>query len=53
MSSVSYVKEATNNVKKRLKEDGLEYKKKLFDVNYFPGNPFLSVDYRPELDTSM
>ena len=29
-----------NNVKKNLKEDGLEYNKNLSDVNYFPKNPF-------------
>ena len=53
MISDSYVKEAINNVKKRLKEDGLEYNKKLYEVNYSPNNPFSPVDYRLELNTSM
>ena len=53
MISDSYVKEDINTVKKRLKEYGLEYNKKLSDVNYFPKNSFSTVDYRPELDTSM
>ena len=53
MISYSYIKEAINNVKKRLKEGGLKYNKKLYGVNYFPKNPFSSVDYSPELDTSM
>ena len=34
-------------------EDGLEYNKKLSDVNYFQKNTFSSVDNSPELDTSM
>ena len=33
MSSDSYVKKAVKNVKKRLKEDGMEYNKKLSGVN--------------------
>ena len=49
----SYAKEEINNAKKRLKEDGLEYNNKMSDINYSPNNPFSSVDYRPELDTSM
>jgi hypothetical protein len=52
MSSDSYVKEAVKNVKKRMKEEGGEYNKKLSDVNYSPKNPYSAVDYRPELDTS-
>jgi hypothetical protein len=52
MSSDSYVKEAIKNVKARLKKDGLEYNKKLSDINYSPQNPFSAVNYRPELDTS-
>ena len=52
MSSDSYVKEAIKNVKARLRRDGLEYNKKLSDINYSPQNPFSAVNYRPELDTS-
>ena len=40
MSSDLYIKEAINNVKKRLKEDVLEYNKKLSGVNYLPKNQF-------------
>ena len=39
MRYVSYVKEDINIVKKRLKEDGLEYKNNLFDVNFFSKEP--------------
>ena len=53
MSSDSYVKEAIKNVKKRLKENGLEYNKNLSDIKYLAKNPFESVEYRPKLDTSM
>ena len=49
----SYVNEAINNVPKSLKEYGLEYNKKLSDVNYFPKNPFSLVDYRTELEKFM
>ena len=40
MRSDLYVKEEIKNVNKRLKEDGTEYKKKLYDINYYPKNPF-------------
>ena len=53
MSSDSYVKEAIKNVKKRLKENGLEYNKNLSDIKYLAKNPFESVEYRPKIDTSM
>ena len=36
----SYVKEAINNVKNSLKEDGLEYNKEIYDINYSQKNPF-------------
>ena len=48
-----HVKEGIKNVKKRLNEDGMEYIKKLSDVNYLTNNPFYLVDYRLELDTPM
>ena len=53
MISNFYVKETINNTKKGLKEDGLEYNKKLSGVNYFLENPFSSVKYWSELDTYM
>ena len=40
MSYDSYVKETIKNVNKRLKEDGMEYNKKLSEVRYLPKNPF-------------
>ena len=40
-------------MKKSFKEDGLEYIKKISDVNYYLNNPFSLVYYRPEIDTSM
>ena len=53
MRSDSYAKEVIKNMKKRLKEDGLDYNKKLSNIKYSPNNPFSPVDYGPELDTSM
>ena len=47
MISDLYVKEDIKNLKKSLKEDGLECNKNLSGVNYFPKNPFFLVDYRP------
>ena len=52
LSSKTYVKEAVKNVKRKIAEDGFEYNKKLSDKNYSAPNPFSSVQYRPELDTS-
>ena len=53
MSSNFCVKEVINSVKKRLKEEAMEYNKKHYVVSYYPKNPFSSVNYRPELDMSM
>ena len=36
----SYVKESIKNVKKRNKEDGLEYNNNISEVNCSPQNPF-------------
>ena len=52
MSSESYTKAAIKNVKARLKESGFEYNKKLSDRKYSAKQPFSSVNYKPELDTS-
>ena len=43
MSSDSYIKETINNADKRIKEDSLEYNKKLSDVNYSPKNIFIGI----------
>ena len=50
-SAEQYVREAVKNVKKRLKEDGFEFNKKLSDVKYSPRQPYSTQKYRPELDT--
>jgi hypothetical protein len=52
MSAEQYVTDSIKNLKKRLKEDGFEFNKKLSDVKYSPRNPFSNQKYRPELDTS-
>ena len=52
LSSKTYVKEAVKNAKRKMAEDGFEYNKKLSDKSYSAPNPFSSVQYRPELDTS-
>ena len=52
MSSNTYVKEAIRNVKKRLEEDGFIFNKKLSDKSISCPQPFSSLSYRPELDTS-
>ena len=43
LSSDFYVQETINNVNKRLKEDGLEYSKKISDIKYLPKDSFSSV----------
>ena len=53
MGSASYIKNAVKNVKARLKEDGFQYNSKLSSMEYSARQPFSSVDYRPELDTSL
>ena len=47
MISDLYVKVAINNLKKRLREDGMEYNKKIYGVNYLLKNPFSLKDSRP------
>lgn len=53
MGSNTYVKEAIKNVKKRLKDDGFIFHKKLSDPNHSCPQPFSNLSYRPELDTSV
>ena len=53
MGSYSYVKRAIKNLKKRMEKDGYEFNKKLSDPNISVPQPFSSVNYRPELDTSV
>ena len=45
MNSDLYNMRAIKNVKKRLKEDGLEYNKKPYDIKYLPKKPFSSIEY--------
>jgi hypothetical protein len=51
-SAEQYVRNAVNNVKAKMKEDGYRFNKKLSDINYSPQQPFSSIKYRPELDTT-
>ena len=54
MSSNSYVKEAVSNVQKQLKEDGYMYHKFQSDMSKSTAKqPFSTLTYRPELDTSL
>lgn len=53
MGSKSYVKKAVNNLKKKIQADGYEFNKKLSDRNISAPQPFSSVSYRAELDTSV
>ena len=52
MGSNKYVKNAIQNVKKRLQLDGLLFDKKLSDPYISVKQPFISLSYRPELDIS-
>jgi hypothetical protein len=52
LGSETYVKRAVKNLKERMKKDGFEFNKKLSDVTHSAPQPFSSVNYRPELDTS-
>ena len=53
MGSKQYTKKAIKNIKKKLEESGLTFNKKLSDPNVSAPQPFSSVNYRPELDTSV
>jgi hypothetical protein len=52
-SAEQYVRNAVNNVKAKMAEDGFRYNKKLSDVRYSPQQPFSAIKYRPELDTTL
>ena len=52
MSAKQYCKEAVKNVKKRMRENGYEYNKKLSDPRYSPKHPFSNMNYRPKLDVT-
>ena len=53
MGSETYVKKVIANIKKRLESEGLRFNKKLSDPAVSAPQPFSSVNYRPELDTSV
>ena len=53
MSAESYVKKVIANIKKRLEKDNACFNKKLSDMSISAPQPFSSVNYRPELDTSV
>ena len=50
MSAKQYCKEAVKNVKKKMKDSGFEFNRKLSDPAYSLQQPFLNLNYRPELD---
>ena len=50
--SESYVKNVVKNVKARLNDDGLRFNSKLSSMEMSAKQPFSTIDYRPELDTS-
>ena len=52
MGSESYLKKVIKNLKKKMTDDGISFKKKLSDPNISCPQPFSAVAYRPELDTS-
>ena len=52
MASKSYVKNVVKNIKARLQEDGYKFNSKLSSLSYSAKQPFSTIDYRPELDTS-
>ena len=53
MSPDSYIKKIIANIKKRLEKEDLRFNKKLSDPAISAPQPFSSVKYRPELDTSV
>ena len=53
MGAQGYVKKVVKNIKKRLEEDHLQFNRKLSDPSISAPQPFSSVTYRPELDTSI
>ena len=53
MSSEGYIKKVIANIKKRLEKDNIRFYKKLSDPSISAPQPFSSVKYRPELDTSV
>ena len=44
MSSYYYVKEAIRNVKKHMKDENMEFSKKLSGINYYQGIHFLQLN---------
>ena len=50
MSAEQYCKEAVKNVKKKIKDSGYEFNKKLSDPQYSPRQPFSNVNYHSKLD---
>ena len=51
MSYGYYVTEYIQNVKKFIKDEKVDFNKKLSEINHSPNNPFSVVEYRPELGT--
>ena len=53
MSSSNFVREVLRNIKKDLKQNDLQFNKKLSYPNYSARTSFCPIDYRLELDTTM
>ena len=48
MSGEQYCKEAVKNVKRKMKELGYEFNKKLSDPQYLPKHPFSNINIAPD-----
>ena len=46
-----YVKESITNVKKHMKDEKMEFHKKISNVIYWTKNKFYAVEYRYELES--
>ena len=53
MSSSNYVREALQNIKKKLTQNNLQFNKKVSDPNYLARAPFCPIDYKSEPDTTV
>ena len=53
MGSDKFVKKAVKILKKKMEKDGLEFNKKISDSAISIPQPFSSVGYIPDIDTSV
>ena len=52
MGAETYVTHAIKNLKNCMATKGFEYNKNLYDVNYYPQQPFSNIHYRPQMDVT-